>query len=96
VVALSAIQVVRPAPGEHAGAATGARPAALDLSLGELLARFADDRPEVAVSLSGGEVVSGELVAVGSDVLTVRVAPGADGLAYCSLAAVSSARLRSG
>ena len=95
-IRLGAVTVVRPSPGSGVGAAAGARAAALDLHLVELLARVVDEQPEVAVALETGEVLAGSLVAVGEDVLTLRLAPGADGLAYCSAAAVSSVRLRSG
>ena len=95
-IRLAAITVVRPHPGGASGPAAGARAAALDLTLIELLARIVDEKPDVAITLGTGEVLSGSLLAVGADVLTVRVAPGADGVAYCSAAAVSSVRLRSG
>ncbi len=45
----------------------------VDLALGEALALLLDERPEVAVwTLDAADPVRGELVAVGSDVLTVR------------------------
>lgn len=96
VIPLGAVILVRPTPGSRVGTATGARAAALDLHFVELLARVVDQQPEVAVALDTGEVLAGSLLAAGEDVLTLRLAPGADGLAYCSAAAVSSARLRSG
>lgn len=95
-VQLGAIALVRPAPGTTAASATGARSPALDLTLGELLARLVEDRPEVAMALVTGDVVAGELLAVGEDVATVRVAPGAGGVAYVSLSSVASTRFRSG
>ena len=96
VLRLAAVTVVRPSPGSGAAAASGTRTATLDLHFGELLARVVDDQPDVAVSLESGEVLTGALLAAGEDVLTLRLAAGADGLAYCSTAAVSSVRLRSG
>ncbi|MEA3020103.1 MAG: hypothetical protein QOI47_1627 [Actinomycetota bacterium] len=95
-IRLGAVTLVRPRPGSGASPASGDRAAALDLSLVELLARLSGAQPEVAVALGTGEIVAGSLLAVGVDVLTLRVAPGADGIAYCSAAAVSSVRFRSG
>jgi hypothetical protein len=48
-----------------------ARPLA-HLTLAEAIARFAEDRPRVAVVTAGGGTVSGVLEAVGLDVLVVR------------------------
>lgn len=96
VVRMPAITMVRPRPGSGAGVPGGDRPAALDLTFVELLARLVDDAPEVAASLVTGEVLAGTLLAVGVDVLSIRLAPGADGIAYCPPSALSSARLRSG
>jgi hypothetical protein len=95
-VRLGAVSVVRPRPGQRGGAATGDRPAALDLCLVELLARLAGGRPEVAIAVGDADLLRGTLEAVGADVLTVRVAPGDDGVAYCSADAVSSVRFLSG
>ena len=94
-IRLDAASVVRPQPGHVARAATGDRTAALDLDFIELLGRLLADRPEVAVVV-GDDALVGTLLAVGADVLTIRVAPGDDGIAYCSAAAVSSVRFRSG
>jgi hypothetical protein len=98
LVRIGAIALVRPAPGgAPVDAARGDRAAALDLTLVELLDRLAGERPDVAVSLDTADVVSGALVAVGADVLTVRLAAGDGGVAYVSASSVSSVRLtRSG
>jgi hypothetical protein len=96
VVRTEAIALVRTAPGTTAGPAAGARPAALDLHAGELLARLADGAPDVALALVSGDVVGGRLLAAGADVLSVRVADGDAGIVYCPLRSVGSARLRSG
>jgi hypothetical protein len=76
--------------------ASGDRPAALDLGFVELLGRIAGEEPEVAIALVGGDVLAGTLLAAGADVITLRLAPGRDGIAYCSAASVASARFRSG
>lgn len=95
-VRLPSVSFVRPSPGAVAGPATGDRVAALDLTFAELLARFVDDEPEVAVAAIDGETTTGTLISVGLDVVTIRVAPGADGIAYCSTVSLSSVRFRSG
>lgn len=95
-VRLGAVTLVRPSPGAGADLASGDRAAALDLGFVELLARTVDDQPEIGVSLVTGDALAGSLVAVGGDLLTLRLAPGADGVAYCSAGAVSSVRFRSG
>ena len=95
-VRLDAVAVVRPSPDLDAVAASGARTPELDVTFAELLGRTVDERPEVAMALVTGEVVSGVLVAVGVDVATVRVAADAGGLAYVALSSVASTRFRSG
>jgi hypothetical protein len=74
---------VRPDPGEHHLAASGDRSAA-DLLLVEALGRIAPDRPRLAFVLDGGELLAGELRAVGADVLTVRLDGGPGRIAYVS------------
>lgn len=95
-IRLDAVTAVRPHPGHRAGPASGDRSAELDLTFVELLARLVDDRPEISVGAAGGDSVAGVLEAVGADVLTVRVSPGADGLVYSSADRCASVRLRSG
>lgn len=95
-VRLDAVTAVRPHPGQGAGPASGDRAAELDLTLVELLGRLVDDRPEISTGATGGEGVAGTLEAVGADVLTVRVAPGPDGLVYSSADRCASVRFRSG
>jgi hypothetical protein len=94
-VRLGAVTVVRPAPGQDAVAATGDRPAALRLGFVDLLARLADDRPEIAVVLGTGDTIGGTLLAVGADVLTIGVGAGGD-VAYVSVPGCASVRFRSG
>ena len=95
-VRLGSVTLIRPGPGSAVDRASGDRAAAIDLGFVELLGRMVDERPEVGVALVTGETLAGSLLAVGSDLLTLRLAPGADGIAYCSAAAVSSVRFRSG
>jgi hypothetical protein len=96
IVALASVVTFRPAPGAGGHVATGDRPAAVDVGLAELLARVAADEPDVAVTLVTGDALNGRLLAVGADVVSIRVAAGDAGVAYCSTSAVSSVRLRSG
>jgi hypothetical protein len=95
-VRLDAVTAVRPHPGHGVGPASGDRAAELDLTFVELLARLVEDRPELSIGAEGGDGVTGTLEAVGVDVLTVRVAPGADGLVYWSAGRCASVRFRSG
>jgi hypothetical protein len=72
LVILDAIDAVWTEDPVGAGSAVGSRPAALDLSLVAALAGLADERTPVALLLSGGDEVTGDLVGMGADVLTVR------------------------
>lgn len=96
VVRLEAVTLVRPHPGQRTGAASGDRLAALDLGFAEVLGRVAGEAPDVALVLVTGDVVAGSLPAVGTDVVTIRMAPGADGFAYSPVASIASVRFRSG
>jgi hypothetical protein len=71
-VALGAVVAVRPER-RHPSPAAGDRPPPLDLHLGEALARLAPERPRIMVVAGTGEALSGELVAVGVDVLTLTL-----------------------
>lgn len=93
VVAASAIAVVRPSPAHGAAPATGDREPAVDLAFDEVVARVAAEPTPVALGLRDGDVMGGELVAAGVDVLTLRLAAGPAGIAYVSVAAVSFVRL---
>lgn len=72
-VRLRAIATVRPQAGERYVTASGDRASPLDLLLIEVLAGLAPDRPRVALVTDGGELVAGELRAVGVDVVTLRL-----------------------
>lgn len=84
-VALAAVGVVRPEQAV-AAPASGDRPPALDLTLGEALSRLLAERPRVMLVVAGGEPVVGELVAVGAEVATVVVGGGRTSVCYVSLA----------
>ena len=90
-VRLSAVSSVRPGPGERHGPPTGAREPALDLLLVEVLGGLAPERPRVAIGTAAGEVVSGELSAVGADVVTVRLDGDGRTPCYVAMAAVLDA-----
>jgi hypothetical protein len=70
LLALRAVASVRPSPG--AGAITGDRRGHIDTTLAELLRLLVSDRPRIAVA-AGDHLVTGELVRVGVDVVTVRL-----------------------
>lgn len=75
-VRLDRVALVRPDPSLRAPAAQGERDPGHDLLLLERLAHWVDDRPEVAVGLTGvGDLVRGRLVAVAEDVLTLVAGP---------------------
>lgn len=69
---LDAVHAVHVEPEATAGIPRSSRDAAQDLLLLERMARWLDDRPDVALFLAGRpEPVSGRLVAVGEDVVTI-------------------------
>lgn len=96
LVRIAAITTVRPAPGTVLGPATGDRGPVLRAGFVELLDRLVDDRPEVALAFDTGDSLAGTLVAVGADVLSVQLAPGATDVAYASVVRCASVRFRSG
>jgi hypothetical protein len=89
-VALHAITSVRTLPGE--GPTTGDRFWRGNATLAELLSALTGERARVLlVGLDGRDAVSGELRAVGRDVVTVRLDGG--GLAYLALDSVAEVSL---
>lgn len=69
-----AVTSVRPEPGSAAAPAMGDRERAQDRTLLEVLDRAVGERRRVALSLDGArEVVGGTLLAVGEDVITLRL-----------------------
>ncbi len=87
-VALATVSSVRLHGGERHRAPTGSRPGALDLLLVEVLAGLAAERPRVALVVAGDGVLAGELVAVGSDVATLRMDGDARTLCYVATSAI--------
>jgi hypothetical protein len=80
---------------EHGAALPGGtRGAAIDLSLVMALALVAEERSPVCLVTPAGLETSGDLVAVGEDVLTVRTEPPGRRLAYVPLGAVAWCELR--
>src|SRR5205823_14268674 len=74
-VAVKAVSQIRTAPSALPAAAetpASTRTANLDMTLADALAVLAADRPTVTVSTAGGDAVTGELWAVGADVVTIR------------------------
>ena len=92
-VVLAAVASLRPAAGPPA---TGDRPTPSDTLLLDVLATAAPSRPRVALVVAGDQI-SGELRAVGTDVVTIQLDGPERAPAYVSSAAVSEALLfRSG
>lgn len=89
-LATDTMATVRPQPGERHPPASGERRAPRDLRLVELLSSALPERPRLALVLRGGEVVAGELRAVGTDVVTLRL--DGDGRAvYVAAASIAEA-----
>jgi hypothetical protein len=66
-----------------------------DVDVAGVLARLAGDRPRVVLHVAGGEVLRGELAAVGEDVLSLRPdGPGGD-VVFVPVGAVSAVRATS-
>ena len=84
------IVTVAPSSAERHQPASGDRPAPLDLTLVEVLSGLAPDRPRV-VLVAGGEVVAGDLVAVGADVVSLRLDGGGRRLCYVAGASLEEA-----
>lgn len=85
LVSLASIVSVLPSVGQRYPAAAGDRAAPLDLTLVELLAGLAPDRPRVTL-VSGGVALAGELRAVGVDVATLRLDGSPRALCYVATA----------
>ncbi len=85
VVALDALDSVRPM--SDATPVPGDGPVPTGVTLAERVRRLADQRERVLIVGRNGEVTSGEITAMGRDVVTVVLDGG--GLAYVSLAALA-------
>jgi hypothetical protein len=92
LLALGGIASVRPEG--VSGTPTGDRGVGVDLSLAEVLAALAGDRPRVViVSLDNAEGVAGDLRAVGRDVVTIRLDAGRHALLHVPIASISEVLL---
>ena len=88
-LALAALTRVRPGAGRRSPA-SGDRPAPLDLSLAELLARAVVDRPSVSLVAGGDpDPLVGELRAVSAELITVVPDGGARSPCFVPVAALA-------
>jgi hypothetical protein len=71
-VALRSLAAIR-STAHRSIVATGDRSGSLDLTMVEALSDQLEDRPTIVVWLESGERVQGQLIAVGQDVISVRV-----------------------
>lgn len=88
---LDALTTVRPAPGERHVVASGERRSATDHLLLEVLGRAAGERRPVSLVTRTGEVVAGELRAVGMDVVSLSLHGSAGDTCYVAATALSEA-----
>lgn len=91
VLATSAVRTIRPEPGTAAAAATGDRERAAGRTLAELLERCREEATRIVVGLDGvDDPLTGEVAALGEDVVTFRVDAHDHALVYVPLSAVSA------
>jgi hypothetical protein len=88
---LDAITTVRPQPGDRQEVASGARRPVTDRLLTEVLGRLTGERRRVSLVTRTGEVVAGELRAVGTDVISVRLDGAGGDTCYVAAATLSEA-----
>ncbi|HEV2810661.1 MAG TPA: hypothetical protein VGV93_09740 [Acidimicrobiales bacterium] len=88
---LDALTTLRPAPGERHVVASGERRPPTDHLLLEVLGRAVGDRRPVSLVTRTGEVVAGELRAVGMDVVSLSPHGNAGETCYVAASAVSEA-----
>ena len=90
LVLLGAVRTLRPEPGLPAPIATGDRDRCLGRRLVEVLAELVEERAPVVLGCEGwDEPLVGELVALGEDVLTLRMEGVERGTIYLPLDAVT-------
>lgn len=95
-VRLDAIGTVRPDPDSRAPLAQGERDPAQDLLLLERCARWAEDRPAVALAVVGGaDLLRGRLLAVAEDLVSVTL-DGSRTPVYVAAAAIEVVALGQG
>lgn len=94
LVAFAAVASVRPEQGFRAGDAGSERTAPVPARLADVLAGLAVERPRVRMILDGGgEALTGELRAVGSDVATLRLDSGGGATVYVRIGSVGEVTL---
>lgn len=76
------------------GPPSGSRFPSLELSMAGALSLLAEDRSPVVLALAGGQHISGELVAVGEDVVTLRESEGSRRSALIPLGSLEYCELR--
>jgi len=85
----AAIRAVRPEPGLRAPVATGDRERSVGRALEEILLRLSEDGTRVALGLQGlDEPLSGHVLGLGEDVITLGVDAGEQGIVYLPAAAL--------
>ena len=90
-LALRAMTAVVPDPGAASGPATGERAAASPATLLDLLLEIGSERPSVQVVTTGApQGLTGRLLAVGTDVLTIRLEAEQGGTCYVAAPSVVS------
>jgi len=88
LVRLDAIASARPEPGRRTGEAVGDRSPATTATLADVLGGVAAERPRVTLVVGGAGAVTGELRAVGADVITLRLEGSPPPTLYVRLATV--------
>ena len=89
LVLREAIRAVRPEPGLRAPVATGDRERSVGRNLEEILLRLSEDGIRVSLVLQGlDEPLSGHVLGLGEDVITLRVEAGDQGIVYLPAAAL--------
>jgi hypothetical protein len=89
MIALEATRTVRPEPGQPAPPAMGDRDSAQARTMVESLARLVEERRTVVVVLRDiDEPLQGEVIGLGEDVVTLRLAGADRGTVYLPIAAL--------
>lgn len=89
---LSELCAIRTNSGAQHVPAAGGRGETHDLYLRELLDKATEEEAWVALTMNTGEVISGNLFALGADVVTLRVEDDGSGITYVSLSRVAEVR----
>jgi len=91
---LDRVSAVWPDPPARSRAPAGSRFPSLRLSMAAAMALLAEDRAPVTLAVAGGHHISGDLVGVGEDVLTVRERDGSERSTLVALENVEYCELR--